>query len=167
MQSIKAFLAAFLAAAAVSGLPAAAGESFPGGRFALVLIDVDSLSCSPCSAPLETLCRAVPPSVQEERIIGILTYQDGRTPDPKRAGIVRTKWTGYSRAGGIRIRASVDEAHVFNRMNGEGITVLLLDPSAGIIKRWAPPFPPGAVEAIVRFLLARESPIMEADPCFR
>lgn len=98
-------------------------------------------------------------------MLGVLTYRGTAAPsDPRKAGIARTRWAGYSRAAGIRIPTTVDEAHIFNEMNATGTTILLFDPSGGGLKRWAPPFPPGAIEAIVRFLLAPDSRIMGKRP---
>jgi|GEM_PF-1991997 len=158
-------LAAGMAAAAIA-FPAGAGDhgQGPGGRFAVVLIDADSLACSPCLASLEALCRAVPPAVQAERMIGILTFREGKVPDPKRTRILRTKWTGYSRAGAIGFPAAVDAGHVFDRLNGEGTTVILFDPFGGSVKRWTPPFSPRAIAEIAGYLLDRLSPIMEPRP---
>ncbi len=97
-------------------------------------------------------------------MIGILTFREGKVPDPKRTRIVRTKWTGYSRAGAIGFPATVDEAHVFDSLNREGTTVILFDPSGGGVKRWTPPFSPRAIAEIAGCLLDRLSPIMEPRP---
>jgi len=166
------FLTAILMA-----MPAPAQIAFPlfsggrggddrGGRelFAMVLIDTDGLACSPCLSSLLEFCQAVPPDVQEERIIGVLTFRDGLEPDSRRARIARTRWTGYSRANDIRFPVAVDETHAFNRLSEEGTTVLLFDPSTGYLKRWTAPFRPEVVREITRYLLNPESPIMESRP---
>lgn len=142
------------------------GGDARGGRglFAMVLIDTDGLACSPCLSSLLEFCQAVPPDVQEERIVGVLTFRDGLEPDPRRARIARTRWTGYSRANDIRFPVAVDETHAFNRLSEEGTTVLLFDPSTGYLRRWTAPFPPGAVREMTRYLLTPESPIMESRP---
>jgi hypothetical protein len=165
MNRATGLLAAALIAAATA-FPARIDEreAFPSGRTALVLIDADALACSPCQASLEALCRAVPPLIQRERMIGVLTYREGRSPDGRRARIIRTKWNGYSRAGGIGFPAVLDEAHVFDTLNQDGTTVIIFDPAGGELKRWGPPFSTGVLSQIVRYLLERRSPIMELKP---
>jgi len=133
-------------------------------RFALVLIDSDGLACSPCFASLLEFCRAVPPEVQEKRIVGVLTFRDGIEPDPRRARIARTRWTGYGRANDIRFPVTVDEAHVFNRLSEEGTTILLFHPATGTLEKRTAPFGPGVLEEVVRFLVTRETPIIGPLP---
>jgi hypothetical protein len=135
-----------------------------GSRFALVLIDVDGLACSPCLAPLQQICRALPSSVQEQRILGVLTFRTGKNPDPRRGRIARTKWSGYSRANEIRFPVTVDESQSFNQWSEQGMTILLFDPETGSLKRLTAPFQPDVMEEIVRFLISPESNIMETLP---
>ncbi len=145
--------AAAILALAVTARPAAADAlSERGGRFALVLIDADGLVCSPCLEPLQALCRAVPSAVQEKRLIGVLTYRDGEKPDPRRAQIARTRWTGYSQANGILFPATVDTAHTFNRLSEEATTILLFDDSTGCVRRWSAPFDPDVLRKLADFL---------------
>ena len=132
--------------------------------FALVLIDTDGLACSPCLASLLDFCRAVPRDVQEERIIGVLTFRDGTEPDPRRARIARTRWNGYSRANDIWIPVTVDEVHAFNSLSEEGTTILLFDPSTGNLKRWTAPFRPGVLQEITGFLTTLKLDILETHP---
>lgn len=143
----------------LAGMFGAIGFAADGGvmPFALVLIDTDALACSPCLEPLQALCRAVPPEIQEKRLRGVLTYRDGEKPDPRRARIARTRWTGYSRANGIHFPVSVDEVHAFNRLGEEGTTILLFDEAAGCIRRWNAPFKPDALRELTEFL-------SDADP---
>jgi hypothetical protein len=159
---MKPLIFLFLWAAATIAVPAAAMESGEpaSDRFALVLIDGDSLACSPCLSALEALCRAVPRDIQAERMIGVLTFRPVPAADSRRARIVRTKWTGYSRTGGLNFQATVDEGHVFNGLNGAGTTVFLFHPSGYGFKRLTPPFTAPVLEEIVRFLLVGKSPIM-------
>jgi hypothetical protein len=132
-----------------------------GSPFALVLIDVDGLACEPCLAALREFCRAVPSAVQEERVLGVLTFRAGKTPDSRLGRIARTKWAGYSRANGIRFPVTLDESLSFNRLSEAGTTILLFDPRTGRLKRWTAPFGPPAIEEIVRFLITSETAIME------
>ncbi|MBN1939017.1 MAG: hypothetical protein JW843_05500 [Candidatus Aminicenantes bacterium] len=150
------FTAVILAAAAVA-VSARADERSPNiqGRLALVLIDADALACSPCLASLEALCRAVPQLVQRERMIGVLTYRESGPADPRRARIIRTKWTGYCRAGGIGFPATIDDAHLFDSLNRDGTAVIVFDPTGGGLKRWTPPFSTGMVAEITGYLLGR------------
>jgi len=138
----------------LAGIFGAAGSAADngGGPFALVLIDTDALACSPCLEPLQALCRAVPPEVQGKRLRGVLTYRDGEKPDPRRARVARTRWTGYSRANGIIFPASVDEVHAFNRLSEEGTTILLFDEAAGCVRCWIAPFKPEALRELAEFL---------------
>jgi hypothetical protein len=133
------------AAAAIAGAEPIDVSGMPQSRFALVLIDVDGLACGPCLASLQEFCRAVPPAIQEERVIGVLTYRTGNKADPKLGRIARTKWAGYSRANGIRFPAAVDESQSFNRLSEAGTTILLFDPRTGEMKRRTAPFTPGAI----------------------
>lgn len=129
-----------------------AAEAGLEGSFALILINTDNLACSPCLESLKTICRALPPDVQEKRIIGILTYRDGDKPDPRRGRIARTRWTGYSRANGILFPVCVDTAHVFNGLSEEGPTILLFDEAAGCIRRWNTAFHPDTLRELAGFL---------------
>ncbi|MCX6565574.1 MAG: hypothetical protein NTW38_03990 [Candidatus Aminicenantes bacterium] len=128
------------------------------------MIDADGLACSPCLASLLDFCRAVPRDVQEERIVGVLTFRDGTEPDPRRARIARTRWNGYSRANDIWFPVTVDEAHAFNSLSEEGTTILLFDPSTGNLKRWTAPFRPGVLQEMTDFLTTLKPDIMEAHP---
>jgi len=153
----------FLALSAATAFGRAAQRVSPGpggSRFALILIDVDGLACSPCLAPLQQICRAVPPSVQEERVIGVLTFRNGKNPDPRRGRIARTKWFGYSRANEIRFPVTVDESQSFNQWSEMGTTILLFDPETGNLKRLVAPFQPNVLEEIVRFLIFPKTDIM-------
>ncbi len=141
-------------------LSSAGGEGDArGGRgcFAIVLIDADSLACSPCGAALMEFCRAVPPDVQEDRVVGVLTFREGVEPDLRRARIARTRWNGYSRANDIRFPVTVDETHALDRLSEEGTTVLLFDISTGNLKRWTAPFSPGALQEMTRYLFHDKS----------
>jgi hypothetical protein len=135
-----------------------------GSRFALVLIDVDGLACEPCLDSLREFCRAVPPGVQEERVLGVLTFRTGKNSDPRLGRIARTKWAGYSRAHKIKFPVTVDESQSFNRLSEAGTTILLFDPRTGRLKRWTAPFGRPAIEEIVRFLTSSEMSIMELQP---
>jgi len=153
------FLAASLTAAPVplrtAGGPAArSGEAESAGAcFAVVCLDADLLACSPCGASLLEFNRTVPPDILEERVVGVLSFrEDAAVPDPRKARLARTRWTGYCRANGIRFRAAVDETHALDRLSERGMTILLFDAGAGILRRWTAPFEPGVLEDIIRFL---------------
>jgi len=128
------------------------------------LIDVDSLACDPCLDSLREFCRAVPPAVQEDRVLGVLTFRTGKIPDPRLGRIARTKWAGYSRALEIKFPVTVDESQSFNRLSEAGTTILLFDAGTGRLKRWTAPFGPPAIEEMVRFLTSTEVFIMEPQP---
>jgi len=152
--------ASFTAAPApmrTAGGPAArsggAETAAAGARFAVVCLDADMLACSPCGASLLEFNRAVPPEILEERVVGVLSFrEDAAVPDPRKARLARTRWTGYCRANGIRFRAAVDETHALDRLSERGMTILLFDAGAGILRRWTAPFEPGVLEDIIRFL---------------
>ena len=129
--------------------------------FGIVLIDFDSFLCTPCQAPLTDLCRAVPGPLQEERLRGVLVFKSGRDRDlgGRKAQIVRTKWKGFKAANDIRFPAVLDTEHVFDGLAAAGIVVLLFDGEAGLVRRYAPPFKPGDLAEIVRFLSRGEVPL--------
>ncbi len=166
MRLLMFVLTAFLAGNRIlsEGAAAAGGGVIPAGRFALVFIDTDALACSPCLVSFEALCRAVPPAVQEERMLGVLTYHEGTAADSRRARIARTRWTGYSRAAGIRFPAIVDAPRAFDGWNLNRSSVILFDLAGGELKRYGPALTPRDIEEIAAFLLDRLSPIMEPCP---
>jgi hypothetical protein len=152
------FVVGFLALALMAGTASSAAGKEPGESFALVLIDVDGLACSPCLEPLQALCRALPPAVQEKRLVGVLTYRDGDKPDPRRGQIARTRWTGYSRANGILFPAT------FNRLSEEAMTILLFDAPTGNVRRWSAPFTPDVLREVADFLSAPNPAKIEFRP---
>ena len=158
-RRVRSAIAAGLASALLFIAPAeTAGPARPrgperGGE-CLVLIDLDAFYCGLCLEALLAFCRAVPASLQETHVRGILLHRPapaGRA-DADLVRIARKKWEGFRRANGIRFPILSDEARIFARPEKAGASVVLLDVPGGAVKTFFLPLKPNELAEVLRFL---------------
>jgi hypothetical protein len=120
-----------------------------------IVLDLDSLSCSPCLEPLLDFRRVLPERVQEERIMAVLVTgrSSGDETGRRRATIARKKWQGYSKANGIRFAGVVDEAGFFRAPLQAAAVLLLFDRENGRLKAYPFPLRPGQIDEIMAVLI--------------
>jgi hypothetical protein len=145
------FIPVLILCAAETGLGAA-----PPRCQCWIIIDFDAVFCAPCLDPLLAFCRALPESIQDGRVLGIVVY---RAPsDPKEAGkrrkIVEAKWDGFHKANGFHFPAVVDDGPVFRRWLAKGAAkVLFFDGLARAIREFELPLRPERFDEMLSLLL--------------
>jgi hypothetical protein len=134
---------------------ASPGQSPPSrvDRLVLLLIDVETLACAPCSAPLDELGRALPSSVLAERLKGILIYRDPdlQGPSGRRGRIARVRWSGFARGHEVRFPAAFDDGQSFQIEFGAGFAAILVDFEAGTVRKIPGPIRAREIAEIVSF----------------
>jgi hypothetical protein len=153
--------AAALMMTAVAGVfPSSSVQTVPApvargaGDTCWVLMDFDGFSCGLCLDALVDFCRALPPSVQERRVRGILAYRapQGKEAAIRQAGIVAKKWSGFRKANDIRFPVFIDAGRLFASGLGSGPAVLLFDENAGTLRMYPLPLHPAQLENILAIL---------------
>ena len=128
-------------------------EPEKGGE-CLVLIDLDAFYCGLCLEALLSFCRALPASLQETRVRGILLHRPAAAglTDADLVRIARKKWEGFRRANDIRFPILSDEARIFMRPENSGASVVLLDVPRGEVRMLFLPLKPKELAEVLRFL---------------
>ena len=107
--------------------PRASGEAKarPSTR-CWVVIDFDAVFCSTCFDPFLDLCRALPASIQEDRVLGVVVFSSPKgEAASSRRGIVERKWEGVREANGIRFPVVFDDGPIFRHWLGDRQTKIL------------------------------------------
>lgn len=132
-----------------SGPPAV----FGGKTQCWVLIDFDSMFCSPCLAPLLEFCRSLPRPIREESVRGILIY-GRRTPEGASGAydrVVRKKMQGFVKANDLGFKVFLDERHLFNGLVGSNAEVLVFDDKQQIVHKYVLPLRPQERNELLEF----------------
>lgn len=91
-----------------------------------VVIDFDAVFCSTCFEPFLDLCRALPVSIQEDRVLGVIVFTSPKgVVSSSRRGIVERKWEGVREANGIRFPVVFDDGPIFRRWLGKNQAKIL------------------------------------------
>jgi hypothetical protein len=144
------FLPVLIVCAAESGLAA------PVRFQCWVIVDFDSLLCPGCLEPLLGFCRALPASVQEDRLLGVVVFRPAKNPGEglRRRRIVEAQWNGFRKAHDIRFPAVLDDGPVFRRWLTAGAAkVLCFDERARTFRELELPLRPGRFDELLSLLL--------------
>ena len=154
-------VAAVLMLTAVAGMfPASPVQAEPApvargaGNACWVLMDFDAFSCGLCLDALVDFCRALPQTVQERCVRGILACRapQGKEAAARQAGIIAKKWNGFRKANDIRFPVFIDAGHLFAAGLGSGPAVLLFDENAGTIRLYPLPLRQAQLEDVLAIL---------------
>ncbi|MGB8952509.1 MAG: hypothetical protein WCC06_07570 [Candidatus Aminicenantales bacterium] len=124
-------------------------------KFCFILIDYDSLFCSPCLDLFLRFCNAIPVSVQESAVRGVVVYSDQSQQENSdiRERIMSKKIEGFIRANHIKFPVVVDHSHVFSPLKGGGTTAFLFDLERKVVNKYGFPLKPKELEEILSRLL--------------
>jgi hypothetical protein len=152
MRSIRPFFVPVLIlCAAEAGLTSA-----PPRYQCWIIIDFDAVFCSACLDPLLSFCRALPATVQEGRVLGIVVYgppADSRDEGRKRK-IVEAKWDGFHKVHGFRFPAVLDDGPIFRRWLDKGAArVLFFDGPARVVREFELPLRADRFDEMLSLLL--------------
>jgi hypothetical protein len=152
MRSIRPFFVPVLIlCAAEAGLTSA-----PLRYQCWIIIDFDAVFCAACLDPLLAFCRALPATVQEGRVLGIVVYgppADPQDEDHKRK-IMEAKWDGFHKVHGFRFPAVLDDGPIFRRWLDKGAArVLFFDGPARIVREFELPLRADRFDEMLSLLL--------------
>jgi len=126
-----------------------------GDAFCLLVMDAESLVCTPCLDPLVRLCRGLPAFIQEERVLGILVPGGSAqsSDDSPHIRIIQKKLSGLMQANDLRFPVLVDRSRVFAELAAGSAAVVLFDRNRRLIKRYSLPLSSRQQEELIDFLL--------------
>ena len=126
-----------------------------GDTFCLLVMDSESLVCSPCLDPLLRLCRALPVLVQEERVLGVLVPRGPAqgSEDSPHIRIIEKKLSGLMQANDLRFPVLVDRFRVFGDLTGRGSAAVLFDRDRRLMKKYILPLSSRQLEELLDALL--------------
>jgi hypothetical protein len=136
-------------------VPRALPSPAPDNPFCLLIMDAESLVCTPCLDPLLRLCRALPAFIQEKCVLGILVPGGSAqtSDDSPHIRIIRKKLSGLMQANDLRFPVLVDSSRVFGDLTARGPAAVLFDRDRRFIKRYALPLSSRQEEELLGFLL--------------
>jgi hypothetical protein len=125
------------------------------GKFCLLMMDAESLLCTPCLEPLLRFCRALPDVVQEERVQGIVVFGGSRrdSGDNIHVRILKKKMAGFIQANSLKFSVYFDEYQVFKGLAPKGISAILFNQDRLSIKKYIFPLDPGQLDELLSLLL--------------
>jgi len=120
----------------------------------LLFVDLDFLSCGPCSDWLDALSRALPASLQEASLRAVVTYRDPSAggAEGRRGRIARLQWRGFAQGRRLGFPVVFDDGQAFREAAAGGAAAILFDFDAGTMKRFAAPLRAGDLDEIAAFL---------------
>jgi len=110
-------------------------------KFILLIIDYQSLFCPVCLENFQNFCDLLRSSGQEESAMGVLIFQvSDKGEDMERIEkIIEKQVRGLVIGSNIRFPFLYDEAHVFEGIDLEGATIILVDRSRALLKKYTLP----------------------------
>jgi hypothetical protein len=129
-------------------------ENFSRARkLILVIIDYKSIFCPLCLEIFQDFCNTLHACSQEEFALGVLVYQETDNPEDRGriAKIVEKQLKGLFIGNNIRFPFIYDKFHILEGMDLEGVSIILLDRSRMLLKKYALPLTPEQREEVFSF----------------
>ena len=127
----------------------------PAGR-GWVLLDFDAAICASCFQPALDCLAALPESLQEENLLGIVVFAGPSDPQAAaaRRRVVEKQWDALARSGRIRMPVVFDGSSLWKGILGNRIALALcFDPGTRSLREFPLPLHGAEFDAFLALLL--------------